>query len=176
MKAFYLARTMRERVLLLAFALIVLAAWAPSALGRLNAWRRDFSSLRTDEAVQRSWLDRRAEIEARAVSAGRALDPAQTLDAAKAFAELNRMATGLAAEISAQRSERAEQFALHTVQVSIRRADLAALLKFYELLSARAPYLGVEQCSLSVDRSSPGMLNAVFRVYSIEALPPTAAQ
>lgn len=172
MRRFFLARTMRERALLLAFLLLAAAAWLPSALGRLAVWRREWRSAAIDDQAQRGWIERRAEIEARASTAGQALDPAKTLDAARAFAELNRMAAGLGAEIVTQRSERSEQFAVHSVQVSIRRADLAGLLRFYEQLVARAPYLGIEQCSISSDRAAPGQLNAVFRIYSVEALPP----
>lgn len=172
MKSFYLAWTGRERALLLLFALIGLGWWAPSVLGRLGDWRREHHALRAEQQVQDIWLERQGEVEVRAAAAARALDPAKALDAAQAFAELNRLAAGLNAEIAAQRSERVEQFALHTVQVTIRRADLPALVRFYEQLAARSPYLGIEQCALTVDRASPGLLNAVFRIHSIEALPP----
>ncbi|MSU45855.1 MAG: hypothetical protein EXS42_01685 [Lacunisphaera sp.] len=172
MKAFFSARSLRERLLLVAFALIALGWWAPVALGRLGALRHDRQALSVERATQQMWLSHRDEIEARAAAAGRTLDPARTFDAAQAFAELNRIAAGLTVEIGAQRIERAEQFALHSVQVSIRRTDLAGLLRFYEQLGERAPYLGIEQCVVSVDRASPGLLNAVFRIYSIEALRP----
>lgn len=173
MKAFFQARSLRERVLLLVFALIGLGWWAPAALGRLGTLRRDLKEFTAERETQQMWLSHRTEIEARATAAGRMLNPAKTLDASQAFAELNRMTAGLTAELAAQRSVRAEQFALHNVQVSIRRADLKGLYGFYEQLSARAPYLGIEQCVVSVDRANPGLLNAVFRVYSIEALRPT---
>jgi hypothetical protein len=118
------------------------------------------------------WLSHKTEIEGRAAAAGRTLDPTKTLDASQAFAELSRMTTGLTAEIGAQRSERTDQFALHIVQVTIRRADMKGLLGFYEQVNAKAPYLGVEQCALSIDRANPGLLSAVFRIYSIEVLKP----
>ncbi len=172
MKSFFNARSLRERMLLLAFTVIGLGWWAPVALGRFGALRRDLKDFTTERETQQMWLSHRAEIEARAAAAGRMLDPAKTLDASQAFAEVNRMTAGLTAELAAQRSVRAEQFALHNVQVSIRRADIKGLYGFYEQLSARAPYLGIEQCVISVDRASPGLLNAVFRVYSIEALRP----
>ncbi|HKB58050.1 MAG TPA: hypothetical protein VKC51_10710 [Lacunisphaera sp.] len=172
MKKFFSTRSLRERLLLMAFALIAFGWWAPVALGRLGALRRDWSALNAERATQQMWLSHRGEIEARAAAAGRTLDPAKTLDASQAFAELNRMAAGLTAEIGAQRTERTEQFALHSVQVSIRRADLAGLLHFYDQLGERAPYLGIEQCVVSADRANPGLLNAVFRISSIEALRP----
>jgi hypothetical protein len=173
MKAYFLGRTFRERLLLLVFALIGLGWWAPSVLGRLGAVQRDYTEYRTERETQQMWLSHRTEIEARAAAAGRTLDPARTLDASQAFAELNRMIAGLTAEIGAQRTERTEQFALHNVQVSIRRVDLKGLLGFYDQVNARAPYLGIEQCAISLDRANPGQLNAVFRIYSIEAVRPT---
>ena len=172
MKKFFQGRSRRERLLLLAFALVALGWWAPVALGRLAALRRDFTEIRLQRETQQITLSHRKEIEVRAAAAGRTLDPAKTLDASQAFAELNRITTGLTAEIGAQRSTRSEQFALHNMQVSIRRADLKALYGFYEQLSARAPYLGIEQCVLSADRANPGLLNGVFRIYSIEAVRP----
>jgi hypothetical protein len=173
MKAFFQGRSLRERLLLLAFALIALGWWAPVALGRLGALRRDLKDFQVERETQQIVLSHRTEIEARAAAAGRMLDPARTLDASQAFAELNKMTAGLAADLGGQRTERSEQFALHNLQVSIRRADLKGLYGFYEQLRARAPYLGIEQCVISADRANPGLLNAVFRVYSIEALRPT---
>jgi len=172
MKKLFQGRSLRERLLLLAFTLIALGWWAPVALGRLAALRRDLGEARLQRETQQITLAHRKEIEVRAAAAGRTLDPAKTLDASQAFAELNRITTGLTAEIGAQRSTRSDQFALHNMQVSIRRADLKALYGFYEQLSARAPYLGIEQCVLTVDRANPGLLNGVFRIYSIEAVRP----
>jgi hypothetical protein len=171
MKTFFQNRSLRERVLLLVFALIGLGWWAPVTLGRIGTLRREFKDYRTERETQQLWFSRQPEIEARAAAAARTLDPTKTLDASQAFAELNRMASGLTAEIGSQKSQQSGQFALNNVQVTIRRADIAGLYHFYEQLSARAPYLGIEQCVISVDRANPGLLSAVFRVYSIEALP-----
>jgi hypothetical protein len=172
MKTFFFSRSFRERMLLLIFAVIAVAWWAPVAIGRIVALRRDLKDFAIEHATQQMWLSHRTEIEARAAAAGRTLDPAKTLDASQAFAELNRLTAGLTAEIGAQRSASSGQFALHNFQVSIHHADLKALYGFYEQLSARAPYLGIEQCAFSTDRANPGLLSAVFRIYSIEAVRP----
>lgn len=173
MKTFFQARSLRERVLLLIFALIGLGWWAPVTLGRLVGLRLDWNEYTKDRETHQLWLSRQSEIEERATAATRTLDPSKTLDASQAFAELNRMTSGLTAEIGSQRTQQSEQFALNNVQVTIRRVDMAGLLNFYEQLGARAPYLGIEQCSISADRANPGLVSAVFRVYSIEALAPT---
>lgn len=170
MKTFFQNRSLRERVLLMVFALIGLGWWAPVTLGRVGTLRRELREFSTEKETQRLWLSRRSEIETRAAAAAQTLDPTKTLDASQAFSELNRMASGLTAEIGSQRTQRSEQFALNNVQVTFRRADLNGVMRFYEQLSARAPYLGIEQCVISADRANPGMISAIFRVYSIEAV------
>jgi len=171
MKAFFQSRSLRERLLLLVFALIGLGWWAPSSLGRFAFLRRELTELRTESETQQLWFSRRSEIEARANAAAKTVDPTKTLDASQAYAELTRMASGLSAEIGSQRTQQSGQFALNNVQVTIRKADMAGLLQFNTQLAARAPYLGIEQCVISADRANPGMQSAVFRIYSIEALP-----
>lgn len=173
MKQFFLQRTNRERGLILIFGLIAIAWWGTSLSGRSRDFFREWKSLKADAATQQLWLQNRDDILARVSSAGRTLDPAKALDSAQSFAELNAMLRGLNAELGSQRTDRTEQFALHSVQVNIRQAGLASILQFYEKLSARAPYLGIDQCTLATDRANPGLLNASFRIYSIEVVTPS---
>src|ERR1700712_5056730 len=170
MKTFFQTRSLRERVLLLIFALIGLGWWGPVMIGRIGGLRRDLAEFRTDRETQQLWLSRRTEIETRAASAARTLEPGKMLDSSQAFAELNRMTSGLTPEIVSGKTQQSDQFALNNIQVTIRKADMQGLLNFYTQLAARAPYLGIEQAVLSSDRTNPGLINAVFRVYSIEAL------
>ena len=170
MKRFFQHRSSRERGLILAFGLITLAWGGTSLAERATAFRRDWQSAKKDLAAQDLWLESRDEIFARVATAGRTLDPARALDSAQSFAALNDMLGGLNAELGSQRTDRTDQFALHSVQVNIRQAPLAGILQFYEKLSARAPYLGIDQCTLANDRTNPGLLNASFRIYSIEVV------
>lgn len=172
MKKFYQARSLRERILILVFALIGFGWWAPVALGRLGVLKREVVDYRVESETQQLWLSRRTEIETRAAAAGRTLEPAKMLNASQAYSELYRMTAGLNQEITAGKTLQSDQFALNNIQVTIRKGEMGGLRDFYVQLSARAPYLGLEGCSLSADRANPGMINAVFKVYSIEALPP----
>lgn len=174
MKRFFLQRSGRERTLILLFSIIALAWWGTSLAGRTRAFFRNWQSVKAEGEAQQLWLNNRDAIFARVTAAGRTLDPAKALDSAQSFAELNKMLRGLNAELGSQRTDRTEQFALHSVQVNIRQAGLAAILKFYEQLSARAPYLGIDQCTLATDRTNPGLLNASFRIYSIEVVTSSA--
>lgn len=170
MKRFFLTRTLREKGLLVAFVALVAIVWLVSAAGRTRLRIADWRSLRTAGEEQRLWLGNRAEIEARSAKATAQLDPAKTLNGTRLVAEMSTLAAqaGLTAEVSGQRSERTTQFAFHSAQVSFRRADMNGLVKFYESLSARSPYVGLEQVSLAADRGAPGTVNATFRVVAAE--------
>jgi hypothetical protein len=170
MKTFFLKRVLREKVLLLTFAALALLIWAGQLLGRSQKLWDDWRTTRSELAAQQIWLQNGAAIDAKAAATTKSLQPAQTLNATQLVGELNTLASaaGLNADISAQRTERTDQFAFHTVQVNLRRADLASLIKFYRELSKRAPYIGLEQFSLAVDRANPGQLNASFRISSAE--------
>ena len=170
MKKFFHRRAPREKILLLLFTWLALVLWLGRGVGRSRALWSGLHAVRAELAAQRVWLGNRDGIEARAAGAGQSLDPAKTINATRLVGELTAMASsaGLNADIGSQRTERTSQFAFHSVQVNVRRADLAALLKFYTELSRRAPYLGLEQCTLAADRANPGALNASFRVVSVE--------
>jgi hypothetical protein len=173
MKAFFLGRALREKVLLLAFTALALLIWAGRVTGLGRTWWSDLRITKSELATQQLWLKNSPAIETQTASAAKSLDPAKTINATRLVGELTALVSsaGLNADIGSQRTERTSQFAFHSVQVNVRRADLAALLNFYTELSHRAPYIGLEQFSLATDRASPGQLNASFRVVSVELGP-----
>lgn len=171
MKGFFLRRAVREKVLLVAFAILVLAIGGSHGLRRAAALWHDWQAARAELAAQQLWLDHADAIAAQATAATRSLDPAKTLNAARLVGELSDLANqaGLTADIGSQRTEeRTDQFSFHTVQVNFRRADLAPLLRFYSALAARSPYIALEQFSVATDRANPGALNVSLRVVSVE--------
>jgi hypothetical protein len=171
MKTFFLKRALREKVLLLAFALLALAIAGSHALRRSTALWQDWRAARAEFAAQQLWLDHADAIAAQATAATRSLDPAQTLNGTRLVGELSALASqaGLTADIGTQRTEESTgQFSFHAVQVNFRRAELASLLRFYTALTARAPYIALEQFSIAADRANPGTLNVSLRVVSVE--------
>ncbi len=173
MKKFFNSRLLRERLLLLAFALIGATWWGAELVTRVRDQVQAWGSAKEDAKVQRLWLEQGASVSARTAEMARRLDAAQTMNAAQAFAEVSRLAQGLPLELGAQRTDRTDTFSLHSVQVTFRRVDMAGLLRFYEGVMSRAPYVGIDQCTISADRATPGMVNAVFRVYAVEATRPS---
>jgi len=172
MKRRYQARSLREKLLILLFAAALAVWWLTLATGRLGRLVQDWRSVSAELASQRAWLDHRAAIEARAAQAAKNLEPARTLDATHLVGEVMALArqAGLAPGIDSPRTQRTPQFAYHTVEVNFRRAELGALVNFYEALNRRAPYLALEQCALSADRANPAQLNASFAIFSVEVL------
>jgi hypothetical protein len=167
---FFLSRMPREKALLLAFAVLALLTLGGHVLGRARLLAGDWRAARTEDAAQQVWLDHAGEIATRATAATHSLEPAQTLNATRLVGELSTLAAqaGLTADIGGQRTERTDQFAFHTVQVNLRRADLPSLLRFYTALAPRSPYIALEQFTVATERASPGQLNVSLRIVSVE--------
>lgn len=173
MRRRFLQRSPRERLLLLLFLGAAGLVWLASAGGRWQQRWRAQRAVAGELAAQQLWIERKAAIEQRAVEAARRLEPAKTLDATRLVGEISAVAArlGLAVGMEPPRTERTGQFAYHTVQVAVRRADLAGLVAFYRELGQRAPYLALDRCSLAANRSNPAEIEAVFAVFSVEVAP-----
>ena len=50
--------------------------------------------------------------------------------------------------------------------MTFRRANLPALLHFYDDLAKQAPYLNLESIAVQIDRSAGGLLNATLQISS----------
>ncbi len=172
MKAFFLSRHFREKILLIAFAVLVAATWLISVGRRgrtfLQEWRATSSVL----ADQRRSLAERAAVEAEASRAIAHLDPARTFSAPRLLGELSTIAdkVGVRNNTSSEilGTERTSEFSVNTVQFAIRNVELPAVLSFSDELDKRAPYIGLEQFSIAVNPANPVFLNVMLRVSSVE--------
>jgi hypothetical protein len=170
MKAYFLTRSARERLLLIALAAIACGIVWRSVARRTQRLRDEHAALSAEQAVQDAWFAKSADLEARAAETARTFESAKMFNPARLVAELNGLfaQTGLVAEIGSQRSEQNGSLAFHSVQVTCRGAELGRLVAFYRALGARAPYLTLEQATLALDRANPGKLSATFRVSAPE--------
>lgn len=172
MKAYFFSRVLREKLLLVVFVALGAAIWLSSVSDRTTRFVREFNRTSGDLAEQKLWLEQRDAIQAKAKAAIENLDPAKTYSAVRLSAEVRRIAdtSGLGPATSSEppRTENAGQFSVNTMQVAIRRAELAALLRLNEEVGKRAPYMSIEQFDLSADRANPALLNASLRISSVE--------
>jgi len=172
MKAFFLSRLFREKLILLAFILLGAAMWLSSAADRAHVFfdQAHATSIELDD--QKRWLAGRAQIEAAAKKAIEQLDPSRTYDSVRLQAELVAIAqsVGLTKDTSVDDTQvtPGTQFSLNSVRFVIRNAEWQTLERFYQELSKHAPYIGIEEFSISSNKANPSQLNAALRVSSVE--------
>jgi hypothetical protein len=156
MKTFFQKRLLREKLLLLAFGLLVAVVWASSTGGRVSAYVRSYGLVSANLEEQALWLERQGAIEASAAAAIANLDPARSFNAVRLSAELGAIATatGLAGSTSSEALplERTPTLAINSVRYRITRTDWETIKRFYLELSKRAPYITIEQFTLSAER------------------------
>lgn len=171
MKPFFLSRLLREKILILAFAVIGAAIWLSGVSDRAGLTMRNIKTTSVDLDVQTRWLLQRERIDKEAALAIEHLDPSRTFDNVRLQSELNALAraAGLSNyDVSDSRTDRTSQFSVHSVQFSVRNADISTLINFYQALGQRAPYLGLEKFQLASNRANPNQLTAAWRVTSVE--------
>jgi hypothetical protein len=170
MRAWFETRHRREQILVTVFVVMAALTWLFSSLGRLRRSVADWRSTQAITASQKLWLDRREDIEKRSVAAVRNLDPAKTLDGTRLQGTINSLASaaGLAPNIEPALKQVTSQFTYYNSKVSFRRANLAALLSFYDELAKQSPYLNLESITLQTERTSPGVINASMQISSMQ--------
>jgi hypothetical protein len=169
LKLFFLNRLLTEKILLTGFLLLI-ALWGLSHVARdVGHFGVDFRNTTMTLADQKKSLDGRAETERKVKGALSQLDPSRTLDGARLQGDLSTLATGMpATSFEARPDEPAEEFIKHSVQFSVRKVDWPTLQQFYIALSKRAPYISIEECSISADRADANQLNATMMISSVE--------
>ncbi|ATC64576.1 hypothetical protein CMV30_11770 [Nibricoccus aquaticus] len=173
MKAFFLSRALREKVLLVALIVGAAAMWLSGAGKRAGKFWREVSATSLDLKEQEVVLGQKDLIEERAHAAIARLDPSRTYDPVRLQSEINTIANaaGVAskATISGSPSDKAGQFSVHTVQVVIRNADYDALTKFYTELQKRSPYMGIVSFDLfSTSAANGHVLSQTMKISSMQ--------
>ncbi len=171
MKAFFLSRLLREKLLLLGLIVVALLIWLSSFSRRAGKWQTDFSATSNVLKIQDQWLKEQAAIEARAATSVGLLDASRTLNANKLQAELEQIArtAGLPQPSTDEaKTSRSSQFAEHSLKLEIRNADYASLVTFYKAIVARSPYIGIKSFQLSANRANANQLNISMNISSVE--------
>jgi hypothetical protein len=175
MKAYFLSRLFREKILLVLLVGAGAVVWLSSVSGRLSAWYADHRRTTFELNEQAVWLSQRERIEEEAMSAIRNLDPARSFNGVRLSAELSNLAAaaGLGGNTTSEvlPPERTAQFAVNAVRLRITRATWESLKTFYLELSKRAPYITIDQFAVVAERNNPSQLTANLRVVAVEVTP-----
>jgi hypothetical protein len=171
LRALYFARLLREKIMLTGLLVIAAGYWLSTFCTHASHFVTRQRNLTSDLADQAQWLANRQTIENSARQAASRLDPSRTLDGTRLLAEMSAMAheAGLLNTSGGESQDVSSgQFTIHTIQFNLLKADWATLKTFYIALQKRAPYIGIEQFSATVDRANPTLLNVNIRVSSVE--------
>ncbi len=171
LRVFFLARFLREKLLLAGFAVLAAGVWLSSLAHRTGRFVHDAHATSAALEEQALWLSNRAKIDASAQAAAAQLDAVRTLDATRLLAEVAAIATdaGLKNTTSGESQDQSSgQLAVHTLRFNVTRADWDSIKAFYLALQKRSPYIGIEQFSLQADRANAALLNASIRISSVE--------
>ena len=172
LRAYFLSRALREKLLLVAFIAIGLIWWLSAYSNRAGGFWREYraGSLRLTE--QNEWIRNRTKIEQDMHTAAGKLDSTKTLNANKLATTLQQLANeaGLKdARLSGTPSTaRSGQFAIHTATYTIRAAEWENLVKFYYAVQAYAPYIAVDQFNLTAAANNPAQLTLSLKAESVE--------
>ncbi|TSA31368.1 MAG: hypothetical protein D4R66_07505 [Opitutales bacterium] len=178
MKHLLFSLKMRERVM--AFVALAVGAflWSTGAWARTRGGWDNWQALEAEAKIQSSWMAKEKEIRDAATAAVQGLDAGHGFDEAHLVAEAVAAAkeAGLTANTEAPKTQKAGRFAVHSLQMSCRRADMASVVKFYENISERAPYVAISQLTLQSERGTTGTVTATLRLDALELIsPPTPA-
>lgn len=171
LKIIFLGRLMREKLLILALLVLAFAIWFSSFSKRAQNFGNAFASTSTDLETNAMWLGRKDSIEAESKRSIARLDPAQTLDGTKLLAEVNRIAAqvGLSnVQMDDMKDETSAQFSVHTLRFTVTRASYGTLVRFYQEIQKRSPYIGIEQFAIQAAPSNASQLTATLRLSSVQ--------
>lgn len=171
LRAFFLTRALREKVLLAGFILLGVLMWFSSFNTRLSLFLRQEHSTTRALADQKQWLDGRKGIEAEAQKAASSFVPANTLDSIRLLSVVQSLSAeaGLGNTQNRGNTDTSSgQFSIHTLDYSINNAEWPKLMNFYLGLSKRSPYIAIEGFSAQRIANNPSQLNIALRISSVE--------
>jgi hypothetical protein len=171
LRALFLARLLREKILLVALALVVAALWLSNLAGRAGVFLAEERHTTVSLADQARWLANRDAVEKVAQQSARAFKPEQTLDSTRLLAVVQNIATdaGLHNFNTAPPEDvSTAQFSVHTLQFTVNKVDYPSLFHFCMALQQKAPYIGVEQFIVMAEKMDPASLNATMKISSVE--------
>lgn len=171
LRAFFLSRVLREKLLLVGFLGIAVVMWATAFSSRTGRFLRAQRATTAELKDQSFWIGRKGEIEAATRAAASEMDPTKTLDATGLSVEVSRIANE--ANVNVSRDSVAPgasigQFSINSMRLNVNNADWAAFSTFYQKLQARAPYIAITELVMQPVPRNERQILARMTVVSFE--------
>ncbi len=172
MKALFFGLNARERLMALLALAILAFLWVTAAYGRVNEVWANWQDLEKKAAFHRARFAEEKKIRADVAVAVQGLDEGRGYDKARLVAEAFAAAkeAGLTPSTEAPTTVKAGRFAVHSLQMTCRKADMASLVKFYEAIRPRAPYLALGNLTIQSDRGKDATITVNMQVTALELI------
>ena len=172
MKALFFGLNARERLMALLALGILAFLWVTAAYGRVNEVWANWQDLEKKAAFHRARFAEEKKIRADVAVAVQGLDEGRGYDKARLVAEAFAAAkeAGLTPSTEAPTTVKAGRFAVHSLQMTCRKADMASLVKFYEAIRPRAPYLALGNLTIQSDRGKDATITVNMQVTALELI------
>lgn len=170
-RAFFLSRVLREKLLLVCFLGIGVVMWASSLSSRGNRFWRAQNVTTAQLKEQDFWLGRQKEIETITQTAAAQMDPAKTLDPTNLSVTVSQLANDAGLKITRSNVTPAMstgQFSINALRITINGADWSSFSKFYQRLQQRAPYLAITELAIQPMRGNPSQVQGTMNISSFE--------
>lgn len=158
LRAFFLSRLLREKLLLVAFAGIGVVIWSSGFSSRASAFWRVKKTTTQELLMQERMLNDKSRVETAVQKAAAQLEPSKTLDANRLYAVVRQLGNEAGLKNFNQQGSPTDittaQGSVHTLRFQVSNADWEALKKFYLALQERSPYIGIDQFILT-GRANP---------------------
>jgi hypothetical protein len=158
LRALFLRCLLREKLLLMVFALMGVLMWLSSFSTRVGRFWREQRATTSMLSQQNQLLAERDTIEAAAQKAAAQLDATKTLNGNRLVAAVQQLANDAGLKNFQSRgaptTKTIGKFSIHTLDVQIGRiagTDWTALNNFYLALGARSPYIGIAKFALNAN-------------------------
>lgn len=176
-KTLYKRTTLREKLLTLAFILVILILWMNNWLGRLSEWNDQRQFTDSELEFQRETLERGPEFEAGLNRALERVDPSKTYTAAQLSGRienlLSQAGVSRQADFASVRTREGEIFNDHNLRVQLKRISIAQLIDFNTLLKKDTPYINIQNVRINANRRNPEELDVRFELNSFDLKEPS---
>lgn len=171
-KSFYKRTSLREKLLTLAFILVILFLWGNNWLGRLSEWNDQRNFAGNELEFQKQTLERGPEFTEGLKRALARVDPSKTFAATQLSGRIDNLlrSTGLSgsADIDSVRTREGEIFNDHNLRVRLSRISIGQLINFNTLLKEDSPYINVQSVRIAANRRNPEELDVRFEINSFD--------
>ena len=175
-KAIYQRMSLREKLLTLAFILVILSLWGNHWLGRLSVKNDERKFTASELEFQKQTLERGPEFAEGLKRALARVDPSKTYAAAQLSGRIDSLlrSVGLSgkADIDSVRTREGEIFNDHNLRVRLSRISIAQLIKLNSLLKQETPYINVQSVQIQKNRRSPEQLDVRYEINSFDLKDP----